>query len=57
MPVDAGHERVIAQPVDRQLDIAELDVQLAAFAAGQYGGAEMIADLELEPWLVVYHQR
>ncbi|MNO99878.1 hypothetical protein D3C76_916600 [compost metagenome] len=57
MAIGGGHEGVVAQAVDRQLDVAELDFQLAAFAAGQHRRAEMIADLELEPRFIVHHQR
>ncbi|MCY1185762.1 hypothetical protein D9M73_265710 [compost metagenome] len=56
LTVGRGHEGVIAYSVDRQLDVAELDVQLATFTAGQHGRAEMIADLELESGFVVHHQ-
>src|SRR5690606_12918884 len=37
------HVGVFAQTVDSQLDVAELQFKLAAFATGQYCSAKMIA--------------
>jgi hypothetical protein len=51
LAIGGGDKGVVAQTVNRQFDFTETDFQLAAFTTGQDRGAEMIADLELEPGL------
>ncbi len=56
MAVGGFDKGIIAQAINRQFDIAKLDLELPAFAARQHSGAKMIADLEFKTLLVVDHQ-
>jgi hypothetical protein len=56
MALGAIDEGVFAQAIDGQLDLAELDLELAAFAAWQYGRAEVIANFEFKALFVINHQ-
>lgn len=52
-----GNEGVITHAIDIQLDFPKAHFQLAAFAAGQYGSAEMVANFQFQALFIVYHHR